>query len=168
MALCLANANSNNHINPVNPVTSISNASLASDEAASLLMKEAEFSLLGVDPDGSIPGASASSPSVLSENENSNHGSIIHDSNDIVDNQQNQEVSMKIENLEGWDQDVLLSNAGLPETNPLLLDEELDQNVGEDFQKMLNEWEHHIGSLQVRQIFYISIAQCTLHSGQIG
>ena len=47
----------------------------------------------------------------------------------------------------------LLSNAGLPETNPLLLDEDLDQTVGEDFQKMLNEWENHIGSLQVMDFF---------------
>ena len=44
----------------------------------------------------------------------------------------------------------LLSNAGLPETNPLLLDQDLDSSVSEDFQKMLNEWENHIGSLQVR------------------
>ena len=43
----------------------------------------------------------------------------------------------------------LLSNAGLPETNPLLLDEDLDQSVGEDFQKMLNDWENHIGAIQV-------------------
>ena len=43
----------------------------------------------------------------------------------------------------------LLSNAVLPETNPLLLDEDLDPSVGEDFQKMLNDWENHIGSLQV-------------------
>ena len=43
----------------------------------------------------------------------------------------------------------LLSNAGLPETNPLLLDQDLDNSVSEDFQKMLNEWENHIGSLQV-------------------
>ena len=49
----------------------------------------------------------------------------------------------------------LLSNAGLPETNPLLLDEDLDQTVGEDFQKMLNEWENHIGSLQVIDFFLI-------------
>ena len=48
----------------------------------------------------------------------------------------------------------LLSNAGLPETNPLLLDEDLDQTVGEDFQKMLNEWENHIGSLQVNDFFF--------------
>ena len=48
----------------------------------------------------------------------------------------------------------LLSNAGLPETNPLLLDQDLDNSVSEDFQKMLNEWENHIGSLQVR-IFYV-------------
>ena len=71
---------------------------------------------------------------------------------------------MKLDNLDNWDQDVLLSNAGLPETNPLLLDEDLDQTVGEDFQKMLNEWENHIGSLQVsfsrvsakRQLQYFS------------
>jgi hypothetical protein len=42
----------------------------------------------------------------------------------------------------------LLSNAGLPETNPLL--DDVDNVMGEDFQKMLNEWENHIGSLQVR------------------
>ena len=48
----------------------------------------------------------------------------------------------------------LLSNAGLPETNPLLLDQDLDNSVSEDFQKMLNEWENHIGSLQVRQDSY--------------
>ena len=47
----------------------------------------------------------------------------------------------------------LLSNAGLPETNPLLLDQDLDSSVSEDFQKMLNEWENHIGSLQVRFFF---------------
>ena len=48
----------------------------------------------------------------------------------------------------------LLSNAGLPETNPLLLDQDLDNSVSEDFQKMLNEWENHIGSLQVRNYCY--------------
>ena len=51
----------------------------------------------------------------------------------------------------------LLSNAGLPETNPLLLDEDLDQTVGEDFQKMLNDWENHIGSLQVRVSSYFTL-----------
>merc|ERR1719433_848404 len=60
--------------------------------------------------------------------------------------------SMKLENLDSWDQDVLLSNAGLPETNPLLLDQDLDNSVSEDFQKMLNEWENHIGSLQTTDI----------------
>lgn len=55
----------------------------------------------------------------------------------------------EMNNLDSWEQDVLLSNAGLPETNPLLLDEDLDHTVGEDFQKMLNDWENHIGSLQV-------------------
>ena len=49
----------------------------------------------------------------------------------------------------------LLSNAGLPETNPLLLDQDLDNSVSEDFQKMLNEWENHIGSLQVRNTYFI-------------
>ncbi|XP_059083776.1 serine-rich adhesin for platelets-like isoform X3 [Tigriopus californicus] len=44
-----------------------------------------------------------------------------------------------------WDQDVLLSNAVLPETNPLL---ELDNSIEEDFQQVLNEWESHIGALQ--------------------
>lgn len=60
--------------------------------------------------------------------------------------------AMKLENLENWEQDVLLSNASLPETNPLLFDEDLDQSVGEDFQKMLNEWEHHIGSIQSNEM----------------
>lgn len=46
----------------------------------------------------------------------------------------------------------LLSNAVLPETNPLLLDEDLDPSMGEDFQKMLNDWENHIGSLQTSEI----------------
>ena len=46
-----------------------------------------------------------------------------------------------------WDQDVLLSNAGLPETNPLL---ELDSTISEDFQQVLNDWESHIDSLKVR------------------
>ena len=46
-----------------------------------------------------------------------------------------------------WEQDVLLSNAGLPEINPLL---ELENSVEEDFQKMLNDWENHIGAIQVR------------------
>ena len=55
----------------------------------------------------------------------------------------------------------LLSNAGLPETNPLLLDEDLDQTVGEDFQKMLNEWENHIGSLQVIDSFSHNILKLT-------
>ena len=49
----------------------------------------------------------------------------------------------------------LLSNAGLPETNPLLLDQDLDSSVSEDFQKMLNEWENHIGSLQVSYYFSV-------------
>ena len=41
-----------------------------------------------------------------------------------------------------WEhQDVLLSNAGLPEANPLLDFGEME----EDFQKMLNDWENHIG-----------------------
>ena len=40
----------------------------------------------------------------------------------------------------------LLSNAGLPEMNPLL---ELGNGVEDDFQKMLNEWENHMDSLQV-------------------
>eukprot|EP00095_Tigriopus_kingsejongensis_P009520 maker-scaffold561_size136864-snap-gene-0.19 protein:Tk09520 transcript:maker-scaffold561_size136864-snap-gene-0.19-mRNA-1 annotation:"PREDICTED: uncharacterized protein LOC100870622" len=44
-----------------------------------------------------------------------------------------------------WDQDVLLSNAVLPEANPLL---ELDHSIEEDFQQVLDEWETHIGSLQ--------------------
>lgn len=51
-----------------------------------------------------------------------------------------------------WDQDVLLSNAVLPETNPLL---ELDNSIEEDFQQVLNEWESHIGALQVRAHFAI-------------
>ena len=54
----------------------------------------------------------------------------------------------------------LLSNAGLPETNPLLLDQDLDNSVSEDFQKMLNEWENHIGSLQV--IYTLEILICGL------
>ena len=65
-------------------------------------------------------------------------------SNQVLDN-----PVMKLENLDNWDQDVLLSNAGLPETNPLLLDDDLDPSMGEDFQKMLNDWENHIGSLHV-------------------
>ncbi len=40
----------------------------------------------------------------------------------------------------------LLSNAGLPEINPLL---ELDSALVDDYQKMLNEWETQMGSLQV-------------------
>ncbi|CAB4056395.1 PPRC1 [Lepeophtheirus salmonis] len=44
----------------------------------------------------------------------------------------------------GWDQDVLLSNAVLPELNPLL---EMGESAEEDFQKMLNEWESHLGSI---------------------
>ena len=42
----------------------------------------------------------------------------------------------------------LLSHASLPESNPLL---ELDDAMGEDFQKMLNEWDNHMGALQVNQ-----------------
>ena len=49
-------------------------------------------------------------------------------------------------NASSWEQDVLLSNAGLPEINPLL---ELENSVEEDFQKMLNDWENHIGAIQV-------------------
>ena len=41
----------------------------------------------------------------------------------------------------------LLSNAGLPEMNPLL---DLGDDTGEDdFQKMLSDWESHIDTLQV-------------------
>ena len=41
-----------------------------------------------------------------------------------------------------WEhQDVLLSNAGLSEANPLLDFGEME----DDFQKMLNDWENHIG-----------------------
>ncbi len=48
----------------------------------------------------------------------------------------------------------LLSNAGLPEINPLL---ELDSSLVDDYQKMLNEWETQMGSLQVflTQITYL-------------
>lgn len=67
--------------------------------------------------------------------------------NQLVDN-----PVMKLDNLDSWDQDVLLSNAVLPETNPLLLDEDLDPSMGEDFQKMLNDWENHIGSLQTSEL----------------
>ena len=38
----------------------------------------------------------------------------------------------------------LLSNSGLPETNPLL---DFSDSMEEDFQKMLNDWESHMGSL---------------------
>lgn len=41
----------------------------------------------------------------------------------------------------------LLSNAVLPEANPLL---ELGSHVEEDFQKMLYDWETHMGALQAR------------------
>eukprot|EP00096_Caligus_rogercresseyi_P002116 TRINITY_DN1399_c0_g1_i2.p1 TRINITY_DN1399_c0_g1~~TRINITY_DN1399_c0_g1_i2.p1 ORF type:complete len:837 (-),score=206.20 TRINITY_DN1399_c0_g1_i2:774-3284(-) len=44
----------------------------------------------------------------------------------------------------GWDQDVLLSNAVLPELNPLL---EMGESAEEDFQRMLNDWESHLGSI---------------------
>jgi hypothetical protein len=42
----------------------------------------------------------------------------------------------------------LLSNSCLPEINPLL---ELDGVLGDDYQKMLNEWESQMGSLQVNK-----------------
>ena len=41
----------------------------------------------------------------------------------------------------------LLSNAGLPEINPLL---ELDETLADDYQKMLSEWENQMETLQVR------------------
>jgi hypothetical protein len=48
--------------------------------------------------------------------------------------------------MENWDQDVLLSNAGLPEINPLL--DLVDDSVDDDFQRMLSDWENHINTLQ--------------------
>ncbi len=66
------------------------------------------------------------------------------------------EVDPEVRSASGrsWDQDVLLSNAGLPEANPLL--DDVENNLGEDFQKMLNDWENHINhiGLQVRLYFY--------------
>ena len=53
-----------------------------------------------------------------------------------------------------WEQDVLLSNAVLPEVNPLLELDDDHSNVEEDLQKMLNEWESHIGSMQVMFTFW--------------
>lgn len=42
----------------------------------------------------------------------------------------------------------LLSNAVLPEANPLL---ELDDSrLDDDFQRMLYDWDNHLGALQVR------------------
>jgi len=56
--------------------------------------------------------------------------------------------SVPTSKMDDWDQDVLLSNAGLPEMNPLL---ELGDGVEDDFQKMLNEWENHMDSLQANE-----------------
>lgn len=77
------------------------------------------------------------------------NSSVVANETNFITSHPDNVQAMKLDNLDGWDQDVLLSNAGLPETNPLLLDEDLDHSVGEDFQKMLNDWENHIGSLQV-------------------
>ena len=44
----------------------------------------------------------------------------------------------------------LLSNAGLPELNPLM--DLGDDPAEDDFQKMLNEWENHIDTLKVLYI----------------
>jgi hypothetical protein len=41
-----------------------------------------------------------------------------------------------------------LSNAGLPEINPLL---ELDGTLVDDYQKMLNDWETQMETMQVRR-----------------
>ena len=46
----------------------------------------------------------------------------------------------------------MLSNAGLPELNPLM---ELEDDPAEDdFQKMLNDWENHIDTLKVIYGYY--------------
>ena len=42
----------------------------------------------------------------------------------------------------------LLSNASLPEMNPLL--DLGDDSVEDDFQRMLSDWESHIDTLQVK------------------
>jgi hypothetical protein len=51
-----------------------------------------------------------------------------------------------------------LSNAILPEINPLL---ELDGTLADDYQKMLNEWESQMGTLQVvSKIYWLSNLTC--------
>jgi len=58
---------------------------------------------------------------------------------------------------EKWDPDVLLSNAVLPEGegNPLL---ELNAREGieDDFDKMLSEWDNHMGNIQVRDAIHFA------------
>ena len=46
----------------------------------------------------------------------------------------------------------LLSNAGLPELNPLM--DLGDDPAEDDFQKMLNDWENHIDTLKVIYGYY--------------
>jgi len=87
----------------------------------------------------------------LSHHENSINGTTTQQSSTANTVQPSIAVSEKLSTLpmstkmDDWDQDVLLSNAGLPEMNPLL---ELGNGVEDDFQKMLNEWENHMDSLQ--------------------